>query len=150
MQFQPGQSGNPNGRPPGSRNKKTLIAEEVLTAKAHETVHEIIRSAQVNDRTAMRLCMERLAPTGIDEPIELDLPSIEGPDDLIAAAGVIIKACGDGTISPRQTVCMLTAGDRLPRIVERVEQIKARREARRQAPAAAAIAAAANCNDAAL
>jgi hypothetical protein len=31
--FKPGQSGNPNGRPPGSRNKKDIIAEN-LTSQA--------------------------------------------------------------------------------------------------------------------
>ena len=28
--FQPGQSGNPSGRPQGSRNKATLIAEQLI------------------------------------------------------------------------------------------------------------------------
>jgi len=30
--FKPGQSGNPNGRPPGSRNKSTMVREAVEQA----------------------------------------------------------------------------------------------------------------------
>jgi len=34
MPFQKGQSGNPAGRPPGSRNKKTLVLEALLEGEA--------------------------------------------------------------------------------------------------------------------
>ena len=34
--FEPGQSGNPNGRPRGSRNRATLAAEALINNKAQE------------------------------------------------------------------------------------------------------------------
>ena len=37
MKFQPGQTGNPAGRPPGSRNKKTIALEEAFEEHAEDT-----------------------------------------------------------------------------------------------------------------
>src|SRR5437660_7057359 len=64
MKFQPGHSGNPGGRPPGARNKKTLALEAAYEAKAEEAVNDIMERAKSGDPAAMRLCMERSVPTG--------------------------------------------------------------------------------------
>lgn len=138
MRFQPGQSGNPAGRPPGSRNKKTELAEDVLAVAAQETAMRIVARADCGDKTAMRLVMERTSPTGTDRPLQLELPTVEGPEDLIAAAGIVLKALAAGDLSSRETVCMLTVVERLGRIADRAQQMKERRAARRDAPAAGA------------
>jgi hypothetical protein len=53
--FLPGQSGNPAGRPRGSRNKKTLILEALM--------RKLIGTGETLDDAALRLCFERmLAP----------------------------------------------------------------------------------------
>lgn len=49
-QFKPGQSGNPKGRPPGSKNLKTLIERE-LNQKV--TVREGSRSRQLTKREVL-------------------------------------------------------------------------------------------------
>ena len=139
MRFQPGQSGNPAGRPPGSRNKKTELAEDVLAVAAQETAIQIVARAQCGDKAAMRLVMERTVPAGTDRPLELKLPTVEGPEDLIAAADVVLKALAAGDLSSRETVCMLTVVERLGRIADRAQQMKERREGRRDGPPAARV-----------
>jgi len=55
MPFQPGQSGNPAGRPRGSRNKKTLLLLALL--------RKVLGMGKVGGDPAMRRCVERiLAP----------------------------------------------------------------------------------------
>ncbi len=48
-QFGPGQSGNPLGRPKGSKNKATKLREELLgpiLPEAVEQLHEAVRAGQ--------------------------------------------------------------------------------------------------------
>jgi hypothetical protein len=62
MTFLPGQSGNPVGRDPGSRNKRTIAAEEKLLARADELVDDLVKRALRGEPAAMRLCAERCCP----------------------------------------------------------------------------------------
>src|ERR1700730_6467766 len=102
MRFQPGQSGNPAGRPPGARNKKTLEVEEMLGQRAEATVTKILDRADAGDPAAMRLCMERRAPTGTNRPVAIELPPVDTPDDVAAATRVVMKALAAGAVSARE------------------------------------------------
>jgi hypothetical protein len=62
MPFVKGQSGNPAGRPRGARNRKTRIVEAMLDTEDKSMVRRVIGLALAGDPTALRLCMERLAP----------------------------------------------------------------------------------------
>ena len=128
MRFEPGQSGNPAGRPPGARNKKTLEVEEMLGQRAEATVREILDRADRGDPAAMRLCMERMAPTGANRPVAIELPPINTPDDVAAATRVVMKALAAGAISARETINLLTVVERLSRLAERVQQMRERHE----------------------
>lgn len=49
MTFQPGQSGNPAGKPKGSRNKATLAAETLLDGEAETITRKVIELAKPGD-----------------------------------------------------------------------------------------------------
>src|SRR3954464_4467798 len=79
--FQVGQSGNPKGRPKGSRNKTTLLVEALLEGEADTIVRKLIEKAKDGDSTALRLCLNRLLPPRRDRPIVFDLAEIKNPED---------------------------------------------------------------------
>lgn len=100
--FKPGQSGNPSGRPHGSRNKATLALEALLEGEGEAITRKAIERALEGDTTALRLCMERLYPARKSRPIALALPKIETPDDVAKAQGTVIGAMAIGDITPEE------------------------------------------------
>lgn len=61
-QFQPGQSGNPNGRPKGSKNKTKLLAEGLIGNSAKKIVKKVIEMALAGNEPCLRMCMDRILP----------------------------------------------------------------------------------------
>ena len=53
--FVKGRSGNPGGRPPGARNRKTLAAAMLLDGEAEALTRKAVELALSGDPTAMRL-----------------------------------------------------------------------------------------------
>jgi hypothetical protein len=98
--FQVGQSGNPKGRPKGSRNKTTLLAEALLEGDAEAILRKLLEKAKEGDPTALRLCADRLLPARRDRPVVFDLDEIKNPDDIAKASGSVLAACAEGTLSP--------------------------------------------------
>src|SRR5918995_1517944 len=94
--FQPGQSGNPSGRPPGSRNKSKLALETLLDGEAENLTRKAIELAKAGDMAALRLCMERIYPARKDTPVTFDMPKLETPADAIRAMAAIMAAVANG------------------------------------------------------
>src|SRR3974390_3037552 len=71
--FKPGQSGNPNGRPKGSRNKSTLLREKI--EQGIEAVLDVVQQqALAGDRASQRLLVERVVPRANNPTVSFDLP----------------------------------------------------------------------------
>ena len=100
--FEKGRSGNPNGRPEGSRNKATILAQALFDGQAEELIQKCIQMALEGDSTAMRLCIERLVPPRKDRPVNLDLPQMECVEDTIKAMAVISSGVADGELTPSE------------------------------------------------
>jgi hypothetical protein len=132
MKFQPGHSGNPAGRPPGSRNKKTIAMEEELAERAHEAVDRIVLLAKGGNATAMRICAEWVRPTGTNRPLELELPEVHCSDDARAALNIVLAAFARGEITVRQFPVVLGGLERAVRIAERIQQLAEREQKGRQ------------------
>jgi hypothetical protein len=74
MPFQKGQSGNPAGRPRGSRNRPRARVQSLLEGKAEDVARKVIEMAQAGNIPALRMCMDRIAPAPKYEPGSCELP----------------------------------------------------------------------------
>src|SRR5215211_737744 len=100
--FQPGQSGNPSGRPPGSRNKTTLALDALLDGEAEALTRKAIELAKAGDMVALRLCLDRICPPRKDRPVRFDLPTLKTAADAVEAASAIIGAVSHGDLTPSE------------------------------------------------
>jgi hypothetical protein len=99
-QFEPGRSGNPNGRPKGSRNRITSIMQEQIDDKAEALLAKAIEKALKGDASMLRALLSRtLAPLRA-RTVELELPTIKTAADAPAASAAVLAACCRGEISP--------------------------------------------------
>jgi hypothetical protein len=97
--FKPGQSGNPKGRPEGSRHRATELVEILMAGDADAVAKAVISKALEGDMTAARLVLERIAPPRKGRAINLELPTIKNADDLASAQQAIISAMAQGAIT---------------------------------------------------
>ncbi len=97
--FKPGQSGNPNGRPKGSRHRVTLFAEQLVDGAAEEVVNKVIEHAMHGDPNALKLLMERILPVRKERPTPIQLPSVQTAKDLPAVMASIAQAVADGDLT---------------------------------------------------
>jgi hypothetical protein len=99
--LQPFQPGNP-GRPKGSRNRATLAVEALLDGEAELLTRKCIELAKDGDLTALRLCLDRIAPVRRDRPVEFALPKLERPADAVEATSAILEAVASGDLTPSE------------------------------------------------
>jgi hypothetical protein len=98
--FKKGVSGNPAGKPPGARNRTTLAVQELLGGEAENLTRKCVELAMRGDSTALRLCMERLAPPPKDRPIDFPMPAATTARDVNVALAKVTEAVGAGNLTP--------------------------------------------------
>lgn len=98
--FQRGKSGNPAGRPIGARHRTTLAIEALLEGQHKKLTKVAIDKALEGDMTAMRLCLDRIAPARKDAPISFDLPAITTVADTVSASSALLGAVAAGEVTP--------------------------------------------------
>jgi hypothetical protein len=98
--FEKGQSGNPNGRPPGARNRATILAEQLMQDDVEGVVRAVIGKARSGDMAAARLVLDRILPPRKGRPISFPLPEIETAAHVTQALGVVASLMADGEITP--------------------------------------------------
>ncbi len=116
--FQPGQSGNPAGRPKGARNKATLLIQELLDGEAERLGRKLIEMALEGDGTAMRLAVERIVPPRKDRPVEVSLPTMQTAADAVAATGALFAQVAAGDLTPGEASELAKLVDTFARTVE--------------------------------
>jgi hypothetical protein len=134
MLFQKGQSGNPAGRPRGSRNRSKILFQDRLDADVEEIADKVVALAKAGDIAAIRLCVDRLLPVRKGDPIEFELPPFETAADIVRAAASMAAAVSAGDLTPAEAADLAKVLDMYVRALETAgfEERLARLERARQ------------------
>jgi hypothetical protein len=117
--FQPGQSGNPAGRPKGARGKAAIFAKELFEGEAENIIRAAIEAAKGGDTTAVRVCLDRVAPRRRDRVVSFELPPLHSAASVLSALADIAAAVSGGDLTPAEA-------DSISRLLERYMRTLAR------------------------
>ncbi len=120
-QFPKGKSGNPKGRPKGARSKVTLAAEALMDGDANAITKKAIELAKAGDLTAIRLCLDRILPPRKCRPLQVTMPKIEQPEDVLRAVNAILSAVASGKITTDEADALLRTIEAARKAIETEE-----------------------------
>ncbi len=98
-------TGNP-GKPKGARHKATIAALELLDGEAETLTRKAVDLALEGDTTALRLCLERIAPPRKDAPVSFTLPEMKNAGDALTAVNCIVQAVANGELTPGEATSL--------------------------------------------
>ena len=113
--FEKGQSGNPEGRPPGIRDKRTAM-RDLLLPHAPELVAKVVEMVKEGNAAALRICLDRLIPPAKAKDDPMSLPTLT--DSLADNSRAVIKALGEGELTPDEAATVLQALSSQARIID--------------------------------
>lgn len=116
--WRKGASGNPAGRPRGSRNHATRMAEMLLDAAAATLTSKAIELALAGDGVALRFCLARILAPRRFAPVALELQPLDTQKDLSLAMAAIGAATAAGDITSEQAVHLARVVDTAIRAIE--------------------------------
>lgn len=101
-----GQSGNPAGRP-ARAHTTARVAEYLIGQKTIPLTKKLIALALDGDKTAMRLCLDRIAPPRRDADEWLGLALAEDTDELREVMNAVANAAEKGAITAAQSEALV-------------------------------------------
>lgn len=118
--FIKGTSGNPNGRPRGIPDKRTVY-RETLHENAPEIIGVLIEKAISGDSVALRICTDRILPSlkAGDATINIQLSG-----DLSEQGQQVLSALGNGQLSPAEAGSVFNSLQSQSRLIESDEIIE--------------------------
>lgn len=109
--FKKGESGNPRGKPKGSKHKTSLLAEKLFENDIEMVCNQVISQAKEGNLQAAKIILARLLPPRKDRLINIKLPFINDSSDALEALRMICFTVGNGEITPLE-------GEALSKMVE--------------------------------
>jgi len=114
--FQPGCSGNPTGKRPGTLNRATILKRVMADGDPERIASLIVERALEGEWGALRFVQDRLEPKPRARPIELDFP--EGAT-VAEMSEIVLRAMAAGEISPDEALQVM-------RLLDQVESQRCR------------------------
>ncbi len=94
------------------------MAEEMLEAKAPELIELCIEEALSGNNTALKLCVERLLSALKSRPIQIELPQIQTPEDVLAAVEVLRQELAAGNLNAEEFELLMRTIDHARAAIE--------------------------------
>ncbi len=112
MPFQKGQSGNPAGRKPGTKNRKL----ELLRSNDKRLQKQVLKMALDGDPVALRICADRLWPRIRPQALPVKVKAKSA--DLASQGAAVVSAALAGELTPDVLGMLLSALADQARLVE--------------------------------
>ncbi len=119
--FQKGKSGNPTGRPRGSKSVASKLLDSMGTEAAGSIMTSVIEAAQAGDMRAAEIVLARLWPVRRGRPIIMELPDTRSLEGLQAAMAKVVELMSAGQISTEEAASITAVLETNRKIIETVE-----------------------------
>jgi hypothetical protein len=132
--FQKGQSGNPAGKPRGTRSRVTVIAQQLMNDDLELIIKAVTEAAKAGDMTAAKIVLDRVAPIRKGSLVPFSLPEIRSAAGALEASNAVLSACANGEITPQEAADINNLIARHVKLIEvaelekRVEQLEQQRQ----------------------
>jgi len=117
VRGRPFKPGNP-GRPPGARNRVTLMLERMAEEQAEQLFQKVLEGAMAGNVRCQQLLLDRIWPPRKAQPINVTMPPINNAQDALAALAAICKALGEGRLTPEAASACSSLVGRLIQLIE--------------------------------
>jgi hypothetical protein len=124
-QFLKGQSGNPAGRVSGSRNRATMIMEQLFDGASSDVSKEALAQAMNGDGATLRLIVRSVIGARRNRASSFAMPLLQGAADVAPAIAAIAAAAAEGAISTAEASEMSQVVERYTRALA-ADEIEAR------------------------
>src|SRR5476651_563255 len=101
--FVAGQSGNPAGKVPGTRNRKSVLMAALRDGEGEAAARVVIEKALAGDAVAARFVVALISPRPRGRTIHLDLPE-DDDCNVVTAYNLTLRALCEGEITPDEAV----------------------------------------------
>src|SRR5476651_2019171 len=101
--FVAGQSGNPAGKLPGTRNRKTVLMAALRDGEGEAAARVVIEKALAGDVVTARFVVSLISPRPRSRTIHLEMPE-DDDCNVVAAYNSTLRALCAGEITPDEAV----------------------------------------------
>jgi hypothetical protein len=101
--FVAGQSGNPAGKLPGTRNRKTVMLAALRDGEGEAAARVVIEKALAGDVVSARFVVALISPRPRGRTIHLELPE-DDDCNVVTAYNLTLRALCEGEITPDEAV----------------------------------------------
>jgi hypothetical protein len=113
-------TGNP-GKPKGARHRATQAMLALLDGEAERITRKAVEMALEGEGTALRLCLERIAPPRRDAPVTFTLPAMTTAADASKAAAAVLASVSEGELTPTEGAHVMALIETYRRTLETTE-----------------------------